>query len=207
MPGRAARRYCRYAPARSRTGGKGRPADKARIPHRASPPPCAGRQRGRDMEDPSPISGAIETVAKRLVKPIPIASAIETLADRLGATNEQAWADIKSKAAYGRLSLAGVDDKGRLCDLEPHWISYIVPWVTEDPSPACASAPIGAPTPSVRQHPATSDMPRDQQWEHHCVRPVACDLGLAGRQERRASAALHTAVADTRRCGGWRTTR
>ena len=113
------------------------------------------------MEDLSPISGAIETVAVRLVRPIPIASAIETLADRLGATNEQAWADIKSKAAYGRLSLAGVDDKGRLCGLEPHWISYIVPWGAEDPSPALAPAPTGMVTPPLRGNPATSDMPRD----------------------------------------------
>jgi hypothetical protein len=112
------------------------------------------------VEDLSPISSTIETVAKRLLRPIPIASAIGALADRLGATNEQAWAEIKSKAFYGRLSLEGIDDKGLLCGLEPHWISYIVPWGVENLSPTCTSAPAGALAPPVPQHPATSDMPR-----------------------------------------------
>lgn len=115
---------------------------------------------GAPTDAPTRAAGTIETVARRLVRPIPIPTAIETLADRLGATNEQAWAEMKSKTVYGRLSLAGIDDKGRLCNLEPHWISYIVPWGVEDPPPDCASTVIGALAPPVRQHPATSDMPR-----------------------------------------------
>jgi hypothetical protein len=96
-------------------------------------------------------SSIVELVAEQLMeRQIPIASAIETLAKRLGATNEQAWAEIKSSAFYGRLSLAGIDDKGRLCDLEPHWIRYISPWGVEDPSPDGGST-AGA---------TTSDMPR-----------------------------------------------
>jgi hypothetical protein len=114
------------------------------------------------MEDLSSVSSNVEVVAKRLIKrPIPIASAIEMLADRLGATSEQAWAEIKSKAFYRRLSLVGIDDKGRLCDVEPHWISYIAPWGAEDSSRARASSLKGAVMLPLRGHPTTSDMPRE----------------------------------------------
>jgi hypothetical protein len=115
---------------------------------------------GRGMEDPSPISIGIGTLDKRLKNPMPIVRAIERRADRLGATKEQAWAEIKSKAFYGRLSLVGIDDKGRLCELEPYWISYISAWGIADPSPASVSARAGSLTPPENQPPSTSDMPR-----------------------------------------------
>jgi Arm DNA-binding domain/Phage integrase, N-terminal SAM-like domain len=162
---------------------------------------------GGDMEDLSPTSFAVETATKRLVRPIQIATAIETLANRLGATSERAWAEIKSKAFYGRLSLAGVDDKGRLCDLERHWISYILPWGVEDPSPDCSSTRtsarggVGTPASGHERH------ARTQQWEHDCLRARASDPGLAVRQEQRASAAFDTTATNARRCGRRRTNR
>ena len=60
--------------------------------------------------------------------PTPIADAIDIVATRLVATAEQAWAEIKSKTCHGRLSLAGIDEKARLCPVEPHWLSYIERW-------------------------------------------------------------------------------
>jgi hypothetical protein len=52
-------------------------------------------------------------------KRILIVDAIDVVASRLSATAEQAWADIKSKAFYGRLSLEGLDERGRRCAIEP----------------------------------------------------------------------------------------
>ena len=67
-------------------------------------------------------------------QPTPIIDAIDAVATHLGATAEQAWAEIKSGAFYGRLSLEGIDDKGRPCSVERHWIPYIERWGNDDPS-------------------------------------------------------------------------
>jgi hypothetical protein len=59
---------------------------------------------------------------------IPIVDAIETVASRLDATAEQAWADIRGQARDGRLSLEGIDNRGRPCPIERYWIPYIERW-------------------------------------------------------------------------------
>jgi hypothetical protein len=60
--------------------------------------------------------------------PTTIVVAIEAVAERFGATAEQAWGGIKSKAAAGLLTLQGIDDEDRLCPVERHWMVYIKPW-------------------------------------------------------------------------------
>ena len=148
---------------------------------------------GNDMEDPIIIAAEIETPEKRLERPLPIMGAIKSLAERLGTTEEQSWAEIKSKAFYGRLSLSGIDEKGRLCGLERHWIPYIVPWGTDDTPPGCGSLSAGGARPEEPQHPSTSDIPKAGGF-------IAFDRVRSGIGVRTSAMDEHCALSHRRGC-------
>jgi hypothetical protein len=63
---------------------------------------------------------------------LPIADAIEVVAQHLAISPAQAWAEIKSNAIRGLLALRGIDERGLLLDIEPHWLHYIEPWGSGD---------------------------------------------------------------------------